>query len=68
MNERRQVIADSLRLFFGVRSTQTLTDRMVDKVDEELKPEIIHWAAEYVSLPTSLLTQLARSTRLQNSR
>lgn len=33
-----------------VRSTQTLTDRMVDKVDEELKPEIIHWAAEYVSL------------------
>jgi len=23
---------------------------MVDKVDEELKPEIIHWAAEYVSL------------------
>ncbi|KAL7413247.1 P-loop containing nucleoside triphosphate hydrolase protein [Mrakia frigida] len=26
---------------------KTLTDRMVDKVDEELKPEIIHWAAEY---------------------
>jgi DNA polymerase III delta prime subunit len=27
---------------------QTVTDRLVEKVDDELKPQIIHWASHYV--------------------
>lgn len=32
---------------------QTLTDRLVDKVDESLKPDIIRWAAFYVGQDNS---------------
>lgn len=28
---------------------QTIAERIVDKVDDEMKPQIIHWAAHYVS-------------------
>jgi hypothetical protein len=28
--------------------SQTVADRLVDKVDDILKPEIVHWAAYYV--------------------
>jgi hypothetical protein len=31
----------------GFACAQTLTDRMVDRVDEEEKPDIVHWAAFY---------------------
>lgn len=30
-------------------STQTVADRLIEKVDDDLKPQIIHWAAHYVS-------------------
>ena len=30
---------------------QTIADRVVDRVDEHLKAEVMHWAAVYVSLP-----------------
>lgn len=30
-------------------SHQTIADRIVDKVDDVLKPQIVHWAAHYVS-------------------
>ena len=29
--------------------SQTIAERLVDKVDDDLKPQIIHWAAHYVS-------------------
>lgn len=28
---------------------QTIAERIVDKVDDDLKPQIVHWAAHYVS-------------------
>ena len=28
---------------------QTIAERIVDKVDDDLKPQVIHWAAHYVS-------------------
>ena len=28
---------------------QTIAERLVDKVDDTLKPQIVHWAAHYVS-------------------
>ena len=29
---------------------QTVAERVVDRVDEALKPDIMHWAAIYVSI------------------
>ena len=30
-------------------NSQTIAERLVDKVDDDLKPQIVHWAAHYVS-------------------
>ena len=37
----------SSELTAGLDHAQTLADRMVDRVDETLKADIVHWAAFY---------------------
>jgi len=32
------------------RPVQTVAERVVERVDESLRPEIMHWAAFYVSV------------------
>lgn len=34
--------------------SQTISERLVEKVDDTIKPQIIHWAAYYVSLFVNL--------------
>ncbi len=36
---------------------QTVADRVIEKVDETLKADIVHWAAFYVSLHTLRLNE-----------
>ena len=33
--------------------SQTIADRLVEKVDDELKKQIVHWAAYYVRVHIS---------------
>jgi replication factor C subunit 3/5 len=42
---------------------QTIAERLVDKVDDDLKPQIIHWAAHYASpsLPSECLGLINRN-------
>jgi replication factor C subunit 3/5 len=40
--------ANSARFLRCPLERQTVTDRLVEKVDDELKPQIIHWASHYV--------------------
>jgi replication factor C subunit 3/5 len=28
---------------------QTIAERIIEKVDDDLKPQVVHWAAYYVS-------------------
>jgi hypothetical protein len=50
---------------------QTIAERIVDKVDDEMKPQIIHWAAHYVSSAAARegvkaeWTGIAHETRVQ---
>lgn len=34
---------------------QTVAERVVERVDEALKADIMHWAAFYVRFPTSVI-------------
>jgi len=44
--------------------SQTIAERLVDKVDDDLKPQIIHWAAHYVSplLPSKFPVLMIRNS------
>lgn len=51
----------------GLRFVQTVAERVVDKVDETLKPDIMHWAAIYVSV-SNLLDHGVSSTTIDYRR
>ena len=42
------ILKVSSRHLFSLTGEQTIADRLVDKVDDTLKPQIVHWAAYYV--------------------